>query len=57
MKAIFLLLSPVQGSIYVWNNKVAQFGLIQHDYIGIVTESPELAETQRALLTNLWEGL
>ena len=48
---------PAHGIIYVWKNKVAQLGLRENDYIAIVTESSELAETQRAVLSNLWNAI
>lgn len=44
------------GLIYIWKTKVAFFAVAK-DPMAVVIESPEIAETQRALFYNLWDLL
>lgn len=44
------------GMIYVWNDKVAMFSLTK-DLIGLIIESKELANAQRAMLQLIWNQL
>ncbi len=44
------------GQIYIWKNKIAQLSF-KEDFIGVITESKELSDMQRALFENLWNLL
>ena len=41
------------GAVYIWKNKVAMFSFL-HDIVGVVIESREIAETERAMFEQLW---